>query len=301
MELSQEILERKVISALNDRARVDKISISILDLSNQISRSVQKSKERLVSINGEIPRYPASIIKLFWAYQALYQLQNSNNLDFLLEHMLVNSSDAAGQELVDLLTKTHEVEIHNFEYAYAQRAELDNFWKAFGFRDLKARHKTFLDNYLNLDAWIKEVKGPNTVTSNMVVNLWKQIWINDSEPKLLETKRVEFLKWLKRKPTKAPILPSLFDSYCINRDKKAIDMKLDINNFDGDFQASLIGFNLPKDCDLYTKSGWRDDFICDSGIIRKNSKCYAISVFSELPLKDGLEFIRNFQFSFLIE
>lgn len=257
-----EYINLEKLEFLQSSSQIDKVSISILGLDSLDSC--------IYSVNGNLPRYPASIIKLFWAVQALIQLPESNAFDSLLEAMIVDSSDSAGQQIVDLLCGQQDPSsVKDFEEAYFQRTKLETFWKEHGYKNLKAAHKTFLNEYSEFDDWIKRNKFQNSVTSDLVIDLWKQLWFEASTLGLTDKHRTKLLNWLCRKPTKEKLKPE-----------------------ENGFQSSLLGYALPPEAVFHGKSGWRDDTINDSGIIVGNKK-FAIVVLSELGEKEGIALMRS--------
>ncbi|MDX1920534.1 MAG: serine hydrolase [Candidatus Caenarcaniphilales bacterium] len=267
LQTLSQIINIKSLEILQKTGKIQRVSLTVIDLENPSS---------VVSINGDVQRYPASVVKLFWAIQSLVELQESKELDLLLGKMIVDSDDWAGQQIVDKLCGKDPQDPKDFEKAYEKRRKLETFWHKLGYKTLKAAHKTFLNEYSEFDDWIKQNKSQNSVTSGMVADLWKKLWVNDPSLGLTENKREKLLNWLRREPLHQALKPE-----------------------EKNFQASLLGYNLPPEAVLYTKSGWRDNTINDSGVIvsnkanKKLGQNSVIVVLSELGESEGIDFLRS--------
>lgn len=257
-------LREMCLSLLPSPESLDKVSISLMKLGGV--------SDYVFGINEKQDRYPASIIKLFWAVQALKELELNQELLTELELMLIDSSDEAGQKIVERLVGKDPADKEDFEAHYKKRVKLEQFWIERGFPLLKAAHKTFLNEYSAFDNWIKQNKFINRASASMVSQLWKLIWTADPLLGLSEFQRDKLLLMLQRSSIRHDLKPE-----------------------EKDFQSSLIGFNLPLNVKFFSKSGWRGDVINDSAVILSSAgQVYVLTIMCELGEAEGIEFIRGF-------
>jgi len=261
------------LSALASQDERERISICLSQVDSE------GNEVRSFILNGSVPRYSASLVKVFWAVQALYDLELNEYLAEEIRNMLIHSSDKAGQNVVDLLINPQPLSTElndeiEFENCYQERLKLEHFWEIRGFTALKAAHKTFLHEYDKVDQWIKLNKSANSLTACEMTLFWQKAWQANSQVNGLfkSTQTRNFF----------------FD--CLKRTPRRINFKPE----DKDFQSSLIAFNLPESSTVFGKSGWLNEVINDSVLLPlPNGGFVTLTIMCAIGEARGINYIRD--------
>jgi hypothetical protein len=220
--------------------------------------------------NAKQKKYPASLVKLFWAVLAVersFDLQNES----ILRSMLEDSSDQAGQKVVDFLCG--DFNERNFELRLEiRKKQLYQPWINEGFVDLNITHKTFLEDYDEFDGKIKREISENHLTAEEMNLFWRKLMTNSFESfTIKDNQQKKLLDFLHRTPLKEPLEPETKH-----------------------FQSTLLCYEIPKNIQAFSKAGWRDKTLNDCGVYQIDDNEYLIiSALTELGEKEGIKFLRD--------
>ncbi len=125
----------------------DNISITLIDVNERVMAQYQ----------GHVPRYPASVSKLFWLVILYSYMEKSViNLDFKLSNninkMMDKSDNEAASHIIDKITRTQSGQLisqEQFNHWYQKRKQLNNFFQSAGYSQLNITQKTFPIPYLD--------------------------------------------------------------------------------------------------------------------------------------------------------
>ena len=128
---------------------VDKISISLIDLSNNSRGEYQEN----------IPRFPASITKLFWlvtllSYSDAGKIHQGSISEEELYKMIQDSDNSIASRVVDQLTNTSsgtELQSTDLEEWIDKRKSINSFFESAGYKNINISQKNFPIKDLNLD------------------------------------------------------------------------------------------------------------------------------------------------------
>ena len=185
----QKIVDNIVNIARSRGLPTEQLSISLVDLSS-------KKCCAYASFQDRSPRYPASVVKLFWLV-ALFGQYNANIIPTTtvssqkLEKMIVDSDNEAGSWILDEITQTksskQKLNSPEINQWIAKRYWVNQFFHQAGYRNLNISQKTFPIPYIQLDRpegpdlQIREIYGEerspirNFVTTNNVARLLFEI------------------------------------------------------------------------------------------------------------------------------
>jgi hypothetical protein len=137
------------------------------------------------SYRGDVPYYPASVVKAF--YLAYYEtekeagrLKDAPELTRAVKDMITVSSNDATGFVVDCITGTTSgpevADAKEWEAWKARRNAVNRFFAARGYADLNACQKTFCeDAYGREQAFREGGRNRNRVTSDAVARLFKEV------------------------------------------------------------------------------------------------------------------------------
>ncbi len=146
----QTIVDGAVALAASQSLSTEPLSITLIDLKANTIAGYQK----------EIPRYPASVVKLFWLVVCEAQLENGilqpdPALNADLNAMIVHSDNDAASRIFDHITQTTSGgQISGEEYGMwlKRRLRLNQFFRAAGYDGLSISQKNYPIYSLKLDA-----------------------------------------------------------------------------------------------------------------------------------------------------
>lgn len=127
----------------------------------------------------DIPRYPASVVKMFWMVVLYAQIERGfwqNEKDFApyLAKMIQESDNEAASFIVDQVTGTRsesELNSENFQLWKNKRQQLNRFFQQANYKNINIIQKTFPVDYLNL----QEPEGSESQLLNQPVANWNKI------------------------------------------------------------------------------------------------------------------------------
>ena len=230
----QAIAEGAAAAALaqfrEQKLQPDQLAVTVVDLRD-------RAQPALGSVRGEVPIYPASVIKLFYLAAAHRWLEDGRLADTpelrrAMKDMIVSSSNDATHYIIDLLTGTTsgpELPEDELRAWFEQRNAVNRYFATLGYTDIVANKKPWGD-------------GPYGRESQAI--------------KLLEPKR----NMLTTDAT-ARLLAEIVTGQCVSATRSAEMMELLARNpaareGDADTQARFTGPALPPGANLWSKAGW---------------------------------------------
>ncbi len=127
----------------------ESLSITLIDV----------NRHKIAGYQQNIPRYPASVIKLFWMVALQEQIQqgliiNDSKMNADLKAMILKSDNDAASRIVDVITQTnsftHELEFSKFKNWKNKRNQVSKFFKKSGYKNINISQKTFPINEPNM-------------------------------------------------------------------------------------------------------------------------------------------------------
>ncbi|OHY32240.1 serine hydrolase [Cylindrospermopsis raciborskii] len=238
-------------------ARVDakglpthKFSISLLDISN--------SKHIYAGYLSNEPRFPGSIVKLFWMVYLYGNYNNKILQENSIEHkhlkkMIQDSDNESSSLIVDKMTKTEsgeslsDKELNSWIY---KRLAMNSFFQKAGYQNLNISQKVFPTSYQKNDSpsgrdlqirrdEINPIR--NYVTSYDVARLLYEIYTNKSISKNYSLKIKKLIK--------RDLAPTAWQ-------------KKPFNSIEG-----FLGEGLPENVEFYSKMGWNSRTRNDAAIV----------------------------------
>jgi hypothetical protein len=142
---------------------LDALSITLIDT---------KTGER-ADYQGDMPRYPASVVKMFWlvtAYQKISQgeLEESSVLP-AIEQMIYKSDNQGASQILDVVTETkstsEKLSSENLAIGKQQRQKLNEFFRDAGYSiNINVSQKTFpipQKNIMEPQGFDQQLRGEN--------------------------------------------------------------------------------------------------------------------------------------------
>jgi hypothetical protein len=132
----------KIIKYTSDKKLpIDDLSITLIDLNTN----------EIAHFNGDIPRYPASVVKLFWLV-AIYDKIATQNISESevksdINNMILRSDNQGASHILDAITNTHSqdktLEKSEFSDWKERRQKINTFFIQQGYGSLNVSQKTF--------------------------------------------------------------------------------------------------------------------------------------------------------------
>lgn len=127
----------------------------------------------------DTPRYPASVIKMFWMVVLYAQLENNiweSEDDFTpyLRKMIEESDNEAASLIVDLITSTRSsptLKEEKFELWKYKRQQINRFFQEAGYKNINIIQKTFPIYHINFP----EPKGSESQLLGVPIRHWNKI------------------------------------------------------------------------------------------------------------------------------
>lgn len=234
----------------------DQIAITVIDLSdpNTPARG---------SYRGDAPVYPASVVKLFYLVAAHHQIETgalarTPELERAMHDMIVDSSNDATSQVVDLLTGTTsgpELDDATLRSWLDKRNLMNRYFAALGYENINVNQKTWCEGPYGRErqGLGTDYENRNRLTTNAVARLWYEI-VTGRAASPMGTR--EMLNLLHRDPW----------------------MKSD----DPDDQATAFsGKSLPPGSQYDSKAGWTSNTRHDTAYIHlANGAEYILAVFT---------------------
>lgn len=239
---------------------IDRLSISLIDLS-------KPSEAAYASYLDREPRYPASIVKLFWMV-ALYGQYKSGEIPVgkipqeKLDKMIKDSDNEAASFILDEITQTksskNELSPDQLQNWIAKRYSINTFFITANYQNINVNQKTFPIPYLQLnepegsDLQIRQIYGDksqpirNYLTTYSVARLLYEIHTEQSISKPYSREMESLLK------------RDLHPEAWKNKPFNAIE--------------GFLGESLPEDTYFASKMGWTFNNRNDAAIIVSSNK-----------------------------
>ena len=191
---------------------------------------------------GEVPIYPASVVKMFYMAALERQLEDKKvtmtiELQRGLKDMIVDSSNEATQYILDVLTNTAsgaEMPQRDFEAWQYKRNRVNRWFSSMGYTNINVNQKTFCEDAYGIEQQSRNYKGQNRnmITTNATARLMAEIVTgNLNTPE----RTARMMDLMKRDPF-----------------GKAADGDDQNNGFTGKY---FIDNNI-RDVKLWSKAGW---------------------------------------------
>jgi Beta-lactamase enzyme family len=202
---------------------VDTLSVTLID-----TQTNEKA-----DYHGDLPRYPASIVKMFWlviTYQKIIQgeIKETKLLD-AIENMIYKSENKAASQIIDTVTSTkstvEKLPKDKFKTHRQRRIELSEFFKDDGYsEEINVSQKIFPinnENVGNLNGFDRQLRGENAeepienkLTTNDTARLMYEIVKGksvtaeaSSKMKKLLTRNIDPGFWKKQPPNPVEFNP----------------------------------------------------------------------------------------------
>lgn len=272
----QKIVDNILSAAQQKGLNIDKLSISLIDLN-----STDLDGYAYASFQGDRPRYPASIVKLFWLVVLFGQyergiLPSGKISEQTLSDLIVDSDNEAGSFVLDTITKSESGSSLSSETIKAWKAKRDtanSFFENAGYTKINISQKTYPIPYLKMNLPVgrdKQIRDKNLKLRSQESNPIRNYLTTESVARLLLEIYTD---------------QSISDSYS-NEIKKLL--KRDLNPAAWKHKpynaiAGFLGEGLPSDTNFYSKMGWTFGNRNDAAIIispdRKTS--YVLVIFGD--------------------
>ncbi len=256
----QNIVDDIVTVARQRGLRTDKLSISLVDLN-----STEYQGYAYASFADYQPRYPASVVKLFWMVVLFGQyeqgiLPSGKISEKTLVDLIKDSDNEAGSLILDTITKTQSGSSLPLETMKAWKAKRDTvnlFFEQAGYKNINISQKTYPIPYLrmNLPAGRdKQLRDKNLVLRNKEINPIRNYLTTDSVARLLyEIYSNQSVSDFYSNEMKTLLKRDLNPAAWRNKPYNAI--------------KGFLGEGLPPNTDFYSKMGWTFNNRNDTAII----------------------------------
>lgn len=250
-----------IVSASRQRGlRTDKLSISLVELDSSEYKSYAYA-----SFQDNQPRYPASVVKLFWLVVLFGQyekgiLPSGKISETTLSDLIKDSDNEAGSFVLDTITKSQSGNSLPLETIKAWKAKRDTvnfFFEKAGYTNINISQKTYPIPYLKMNLPVgrdKQLRDKSLKLRNKEVNPIRNYLTTDSVARLL----LEIYS-----------NQSISDSYS-NEMKKLLKRDLNTAAWKNKPYNAIKGFlgeGLPPDTNFYSKMGWTFNNRNDAAII----------------------------------
>lgn len=262
-----------VINVFESRGLPTKrLSVSLVDLTNSECCAY-------ASYLDNEPRYPASIIKLFWMVELFSQYQagiipEPTVLEEDLYKMIQNSNNESASRILDKITQTKsgdKLSDYKLTNWLGRRYSVNQFFKQAGYQNINISQKPFPIPYLKLDKpegrdlQIRQTQGKeakpirNYLTTNSVARLLFEIYTNKA---ISNKSSIKIKSLLKR-----DLQPEAWQQKPYNS------------------IAGFLGEYLPVNTNFYSKMGWTFSNRNDAAIVVSPDKKaqYILVVFGDDP------------------
>lgn len=227
------------------------------------------------SVRGDVPIYPASVIKLFYLAAVHRWLEDGKLADTpelrrAMKDMIVDSSNDATSYIVDLLTGTTSgPELGDAELAtwFEQRNAVNRYFAALGYADINANKKPWGDGPYGRETQARErfAQKRNMLTTDATARLFLEIATGRC---VTTTRSAQMMEILSRNPT--------------------------ARDTDPDSQARSIGAALPAGAKLWSKAGWTSQTRHDAACVELPGGAKFILVIFTTDHASEREIIRSF-------
>ncbi|MBW4533123.1 MAG: class A beta-lactamase-related serine hydrolase [Pleurocapsa minor HA4230-MV1] len=265
----QKIVDRVINLASKKGLPTTSLSVTLIDLKTGEEASYQQEK----------PRYPASVVKLYWLVMLQAQLQEKNliedeQLSLDLHKMMKKSDNEAASRILDRISDTQSgsnLNTKELELWLNKRKQTNRFFIDAGYEDLNISQKTFPIPYLKLyspqgrELQMRENKDNpirNKITTKQTSRLMyeivkRQAVSSDKSSKMLNLLAIDATTRIKSRVDKDPNI---------------------FNNVRGFFSQSL-----PDDIYFAAKAGWTSESRGETAYIATADQKteYILTIFAE--------------------
>jgi hypothetical protein len=157
---------------------LEQVESEELPTSNLSLHLIDVKTQTFAEYRSQIPRFPASITKLFWMV-ALYDQVNRGQLsadviDYTSEcltdicQLIKKSNNESASRILDLITNTSsmpEEQTESFETWVKKRNAVNQFFQKAGYKNINISQKNFPIPYLNMENpehWDQKMRGEDT-------------------------------------------------------------------------------------------------------------------------------------------
>jgi hypothetical protein len=235
--------------------KADQLAITLVDLT-------AADRPSQASYRGEVPIYPASVIKLFYLAAAHRWLEDGKLTDTpelrrALRDMIVDSSNDATHYVIDLLTGTTsgpELPEAELKTWFEKRAGVTRYFSGLGYTGVIASKKPWGDGPYGRESQAIRAYEPkrNMLTTEATARLWVEIVTGRC---VTPTRSAEMRALLARDPL-----------------AKTEDL---------DDQAKFTGTELPAGAKLWSKAGWTSQTRHESAYVElPNGRKYVLVIFT---------------------
>lgn len=255
----QPLVDRAVQATLDQfqaqGLKADQLAITLVDLS-------VANRPQQASYRGEVPIYPASVIKLFYLAAAHRWLEDGKLADTpelrrALRDMIVDSSNDATHYVIDLITETTsgpELSEAELKTWFEKRAVVTRYFAGLGYKGLIASKKPWGDGPYGRESQAIRAYEPkrNMLTTEATARLWVEI----ATGRCVSPERSAEMRALLARD---PAVPSE----------------------DLDDQAKFTGTVLPLGAKLWSKAGWTSQTRHDAAYVElMGGRKYVLVVFT---------------------
>lgn len=278
LENSQQ-LERIVDQILaicqNNDLPTQDVSITLIDL----------NRNTIAQHQGNTPRYPASVAKLFWLVTFYSSITENNNIQLtsnkyeLIEEMVSQSDNEATSKIIDFITQTQSgsIESADFNFWHDQRQQLNRFFKKANYSEtLNISQKTYpipyLEEYGNRPKGLElEMRHLGNYDENNPIR--NQLTTYDSARLMYEIVNNQAIS-----PKYSQKMQNHLERDLNPRAWRDIDPNLEFNPV-----LAFFGQKLPQEIKFLSKAGWTSNTRHEVAYIETPSQetRYIIAIFTE--------------------
>lgn len=234
----------------------EELAITVIDLKD-------REKPSQASYHGNVPIYPASVIKLFYlvaAHQALEdnRIQDTDELRRALRDMIVDSLNEATGYIVDLVTDTTsgpELPQKEIEVWFDKRNAVNRYFTSLGYTNINVNKKPWCEGPYGRETQATKLFTPkrNALTTDATARLMTEIVTGKAvSPKHCE----EMMALLKRDPFGKAGGPD-------------------------DQAHAYTGASVPQGTKLWSKAGWTSEVRHDAAYVElPNGAKFVVVVFT---------------------
>lgn len=272
------IVSQIVEIAKNRGLPTEKLSISLVDLTSQ-----NQGKLPYASYLDTQPRYPASIVKLFWMPVLFAQYETGilpkNKISpEILAKMLKDSDNEAASMVLDAITNTTsgvELSLPEIKQWQNQRESVNQFFQYAGYRNINISQKTFPIPYLQMNLPTgrdAQIRSENLQIPEKEVNpIRNYLTTHDTARLLLEIRANQAI---------SPYYSNRIDELLTRDLNPSAWQTVPYNAIEG-----FLGQNLPPNIHFASKMGWTFSNRNDAAIIASPDRKahYILVIFGDDP------------------
>ena len=156
----------------------EEVAVTVIDLRDA-------TKFQWADFRGEVPIYPASVVKMFYMAALERQLEDkkvtmTTELQRGLKDMIVDSSNEATQYIFDVITGTAsgaEMPQKEFDAWQYKRNKVNRWLTSMGYTNINVNQKTFCEDAYGIEQQSRNYKGQNRnmITTNATARLMAEI------------------------------------------------------------------------------------------------------------------------------